>query len=98
MAVGLAILVIAFHLLKRKATYRDLGHDYFDRRNADAVRRSLLKRLQNLGHTVNLAPAPVFSWEYLPKLGSGGEARNRVLANQRMAAALQTRGDKFQQV
>jgi len=39
----------------------DLGPDYFDRRNADAVRRSLVKRLQNLGHSVTLAPAPVFS-------------------------------------
>jgi transposase len=61
MAVGHAILVIAFHLLKRKTTYMDLGPDYFDRRNADAVRRSLVKRLQNLGHSVTLAPAPVFS-------------------------------------
>jgi transposase len=61
MAVGHAILVIAFHLLKRKTTYVDLGPDYFDRRNADAVRRSLVKRLQNLGHTVTLTPAPVFS-------------------------------------
>ena len=41
--------------------YVDLGPDYFDRRNADAVRRSLVKRLQNLGHSVTLAPAPVFS-------------------------------------
>lgn len=61
MAVGHAILVIAFHLLKRKTIYVDLGPDYFDRRNAAAVRRSLVKRLENLGHTVTLAPAPVFS-------------------------------------
>jgi transposase len=61
MAVGHAILVIAFHLLNRQTIYVDLGHDYFDRRNADAVRRSLVKRLQNLGHTVSLSPAPVFS-------------------------------------
>lgn len=61
MAVGHAILVIAFHLLKRKTTYVDLGPDHFDRRNADAVRRSLVKRLQNLGHSVTLGPAPVFS-------------------------------------
>src|SRR5258706_3118349 len=33
MAVGHAILVIAFHLLKRKTTYVDLGPDYVDRRN-----------------------------------------------------------------
>ena len=61
MAVGHAILVIAFHLLQRKTTYVDLGPDYFDRRNTDAVRRSLVRRLQKLGHSVTLAPAPVFS-------------------------------------
>jgi transposase len=61
MAVGHAILVIAFHLLNRQTTYVDLGHDYFDRRSADAVRRSLVKRLQSLGHSVSLSPAPVFS-------------------------------------
>jgi hypothetical protein len=59
MAVGHAILVIAYHLLRRRTTYVDLGPDYFDRRNADAVRRSLVKRLTNSGHVVTLAPAPV---------------------------------------
>jgi transposase len=61
MAVGHALLVIALHLLKRKTTYVDLGFDYFDRRSADAVRRSLVKRLQKFGHIVTLEPAPVFS-------------------------------------
>jgi hypothetical protein len=50
-------------LLERKTTCVDLGPGYFDRRNADAVRRSLVKRLQKVGHSVTLAPAPVFSWE-----------------------------------
>ena len=61
MAVGHSILVIAFYLLKRQTTDVDLGRDYFDRRSADAVRRSLIRRLENLGHTVSLSPAPVFS-------------------------------------
>lgn len=61
MAVGHAILIIAFHLLKRKTAYVDLGADYFDRRSADAVRRSLVKRLEKLGHAVSLSPAPVVS-------------------------------------
>jgi transposase len=61
MAVGHAILVIAYHLLRRRTTYVDLGPDYFDRRNADAVRRSLVKRLTNLGHVVTLTPAPEVS-------------------------------------
>jgi len=33
MAVGHAILVVVYHLLKRKTTYVDLGPDYFDRRS-----------------------------------------------------------------
>jgi len=56
MAVGHAILVIAFHLLKRKERYQDLGVNYFDRKNADSLRRSLVKRLERLGHTVTLSP------------------------------------------
>jgi transposase len=42
MAVGHAILVIAFHLLKRKENYRELGANYFDQKNADSLRRSRL--------------------------------------------------------
>jgi transposase len=60
MAIGHAILVIAFHLLRRGTTSVDLGPDYFDRRNKDALRRSLVKRLTNLGHVVSLTPAPGF--------------------------------------
>lgn len=54
MAVGHAILVIAFHLLKRKQNYVELGVNYFD--HADSLRRSLVKRLEWLGHTVALGP------------------------------------------
>jgi len=58
MAVGHAILVIAFHLLKRKENYRELGANYFDRKNANALCRSLVNRLQRLGHAVTLSPVP----------------------------------------
>jgi transposase len=58
MAVGHAILVIAFHLLQRKENYVELGVHYFDQKNADALRRSLVKRLERLGHTVTLGPLP----------------------------------------
>jgi transposase len=56
MAVGHAILVIAFHLLKRKEDYVELGANYFDQKNADSLRRSLVKRLERLGHAVTLSP------------------------------------------
>jgi len=54
MAVGHAILVIAYYLLKRKENYHELGANYFDQKNADSLRRSLVKRLERLGHTVTL--------------------------------------------
>jgi len=41
-AVAYAILVMAFHMLKRKQDYREAGADYFDRLHADGLRRSLL--------------------------------------------------------
>jgi len=56
MAVGHAILVIAFHLLRRKENYVELGANYFDRKNADSLQRSLVKRLERLGHVVTLSP------------------------------------------
>ena len=55
-AVAHAILVMAFHLLKRKQDYREAGADYFDRLHADGLRRSLLRRLERLGHKVTLEP------------------------------------------
>ena len=57
MAVGHAILVIAYCLLKRKENYSELGADYFDRKNVDALKRSLVRRLEHLGNKVTLEPA-----------------------------------------
>lgn len=56
MAVGHAILVIAYHLLKRKEKYIELGVNYFDEKNADALKRSLVRRLERLGQSVTLTP------------------------------------------
>jgi transposase len=53
-AVAHSILVIAFHLLKNRARYNDLGGDYFDRLRADGLKRYYVKRLEQLGVTVTL--------------------------------------------
>ena len=37
LAVALTILVIAYHLLVRGESYRDLGSNYFDERDRHAV-------------------------------------------------------------
>jgi hypothetical protein len=56
MAVAHALLVIAYHMLKRGENYRDLGADHFDRINVSHIRRSLVRRLERLGHKVTLEP------------------------------------------
>ena len=61
LAVAHTVLVMAYHILKRKQNYQELGADYFDRLNADAIRRSLVRRLERLGHRVTLEPLPQFA-------------------------------------
>lgn len=55
-AVAHSILVIAYHLLRDGSEYRELGGDYFDRRNTQQLQRSLVKRLEGLGLKVVLEP------------------------------------------
>jgi transposase len=57
-AVGHSILVIADHLLTEGTTYQEVGADYFDQRERPALARRLVRRLEGLGYTVALAPAP----------------------------------------
>jgi hypothetical protein len=44
MAVAHALLEIAYHMLKRKEDYRELGADHFDRMDVNRIRRSLVTR------------------------------------------------------
>jgi transposase len=44
------------HMLKRKENYHELGADHFDRIDIGRVRRSLVRRLERLGHKVTLEP------------------------------------------
>jgi transposase len=53
-AVGHSILVIAYHLLTRQQAYSDLGANYFDERDRQAVTNRCLNRLQKLGYKVTL--------------------------------------------
>jgi transposase len=55
-AVGHSILTIAYHLLTRGEVYHDLGANYFDQRDQQAVQRRLVSRLERLGYQVNLTP------------------------------------------
>jgi len=56
-AVGHSILVIAYHLLTRGTPYEELGGNYFDERDRQAVKRRLVQRLEDLGYEVTIQPA-----------------------------------------
>jgi transposase len=55
-AVGHSILVIAYHILKEGTTYRDLGQDYFDKRDTARLQQRLIARLESLGVKVTVEP------------------------------------------
>jgi transposase len=58
-AVGHALLVIVYHVLRRKEPYQDLGANYFDERDRQSVQRRLVQRLERLGYNVTLQAASV---------------------------------------
>lgn len=53
-AVAHSILVVAYHLIERNEPYKELGSDYFDKRNVETTAKRLTKRLENLGFQVSL--------------------------------------------
>lgn len=55
-AVGHSILVIIYHLLRDRASYQDLGGNYFDERDHHMVQKHLVRRLERLGYQVELQP------------------------------------------
>jgi transposase len=56
-AVSHSILIIFYHVLTEGTVYCDLGANYFDERDRQAVERRLVHRLEGLGYTVSLTPA-----------------------------------------
>jgi len=53
-AVAHSILVIAYHMIKRRETYCELGSDYFDKRRPETTAKRLVYRLEHLGYQVSL--------------------------------------------
>jgi transposase len=53
-AVAHSIIRIIHFVLTRKTDYKDLGPDYFDRRDAAATERQLVTRLERLGNKVTI--------------------------------------------
>ena len=55
-AVKHSMLIAYWHMFTNGETYRDLGGDYFQRRDPERHTRRLVARLESLGHTVTLQP------------------------------------------
>jgi transposase len=55
-ALGHTILVIIYHVLSEDSDYSDLGGNYFDERDRQAVRQRLVRRLEQIGYQVSLTP------------------------------------------
>ena len=58
MAVAHTLLVIAWHVLKRRCTYQELGGDYFESLHQEQLQRTLVPRLERMGHQVVLLKGP----------------------------------------
>jgi transposase len=56
-AVKHSMLIAYWHMFTTGETYRELGGDYFQRRDPERATNRLVARLQELGHTVTLQPA-----------------------------------------
>lgn len=57
LAVAHTLITIVYHLLRApELQYRELGEDYFDKRDLEHTKNQLLKRLDRLGFTVTVTP------------------------------------------
>ena len=62
LAVAHSILVIIFNMLRNNTRYKDLGTEYFDKRNSQATIRRAIHRIERLGYNVTIEErSPVFS-------------------------------------
>jgi transposase len=57
-AMGHTILVIIHHVLRNQQSYQELGGNYFEERDRQAIEKRLVRRLEKLGYQVSLQSAP----------------------------------------
>jgi hypothetical protein len=56
-AVGRTILEICYYMIRDKTSYRDLGADYFLKRNREEIMLRSKKRIESLGFKVIIEEA-----------------------------------------
>ena len=57
-AIGHSLLKTAYHMLAEGTEYKDLGADYYDRRNPEQHARKLANRIEKLGFSVKIERLP----------------------------------------
>jgi transposase len=57
LAVAASILTAAYHILKNGTTYHELGADHFAHRDKARIAKHLIRRLEDLGLSVEVKPA-----------------------------------------
>ncbi len=65
MAVAHSMIVVGFYLVKYGLQFKDLGADFFHRRNREHATRRAVKRLNALGYTVHLKTSAPCRPEYI---------------------------------
>ncbi len=56
-AVAHSIVVIIYPMLTHHEPYRELGADYFERRQPEAQMKRLTRQIEKLGYTVTVTPS-----------------------------------------
>ena len=57
-AVAASMLTAIYHMLKDGTLYQDLGYNHFDHHAKERQKNRLLKRLTDMGYTVQVAALP----------------------------------------
>ena len=57
LAVANSLLQAIWYMLKHRQEYKELGVNYYEEQNKEQLTKALVKRLERLGHQVNLRPA-----------------------------------------
>jgi transposase len=58
-AVAHAIIVMAYHILRHRLPYQELGANHFDQLNVTYIKSHSIKRLEALGYKVTLEPLQI---------------------------------------
>ena len=60
------MLIAYWHMFTTGETYHDPGGDYFQRRDPETHTRRLIRKLEQLSHTVTLTPTAALTQAYFP--------------------------------